>query len=92
MVVKPKLLMNVNGRCVGSLYKKYKIASPTDVILVHDDLDRALGKMGIKCVRAVRRCALRHVVGRFEAAVLGMASHAVAMRLGGVSCVGSAPP
>ena len=34
MVARPKLLMNLNGRCVAGAYRKYGIRAPTDVLLV----------------------------------------------------------
>jgi len=40
--------MNINGRCVANAYRKYGIRATTDVLLVHDDLDRDFGKLSIK--------------------------------------------
>ncbi|XP_033643002.1 probable peptidyl-tRNA hydrolase [Asterias rubens] len=47
ILLKPRLLMNINGRSVIKAARKYKVAS-SDIYLVHDDLDRAFGKLSIK--------------------------------------------
>lgn len=41
---KPLTYMNNSGQAVGKIVKKYDIDIPEDLILVHDDLDLALGK------------------------------------------------
>jgi PTH1 family peptidyl-tRNA hydrolase len=38
LLIKPQTYMNVSGRCVGPLFKFYK-CQPTDMIVIHDDLD-----------------------------------------------------
>eukprot|EP00041_Stephanoeca_diplocostata_P002459 m.26753 g.26753 ORF g.26753 m.26753 type:complete len:253 (-) comp13380_c0_seq2:49-807(-) len=48
VLLKPKLLMNVNGRSIAATYKKYEIASPQHVLVIHDDLDRSFGKLSVK--------------------------------------------
>ena len=48
VIAKPKLLMNLNGRCASAAYRKYGIRDPSDVLLIHDDLDRAFPKLSIK--------------------------------------------
>eukprot|EP00039_Didymoeca_costata_P001618 m.53817 g.53817 ORF g.53817 m.53817 type:complete len:222 (+) comp10883_c0_seq8:1782-2447(+) len=45
VILRPKLLMNINGNSVAKAFRAFKIQSPKDVILVHDDLDRGLGKV-----------------------------------------------
>ncbi|EDO44232.1 predicted protein, partial [Nematostella vectensis] len=47
ILLKPKLLMNVNGRSIVRVVSAYNI-QPSHVILVHDELDKALGKFSIK--------------------------------------------
>lgn len=47
VLLKPRLLMNVNGKSVAATARKFGI-SPESVLLVHDDLDKALGKFRIK--------------------------------------------
>lgn len=42
LLAKPQTFMNLSGEAVGALASFYKI-SPHDVILVHDDIDIALG-------------------------------------------------
>jgi len=38
VLVKPETFMNLSGRCVAPLYTFYK-CKPTDVIVIHDELD-----------------------------------------------------
>jgi len=38
LIVKPQTYMNLSGRCIGPIFKFYKCA-PSDLIVVHDDLD-----------------------------------------------------
>jgi PTH1 family peptidyl-tRNA hydrolase len=45
--VKPLTFMNVSGRAVRAAIDFYKLA-PTDVLVVHDELDLPLGRMRIK--------------------------------------------
>ncbi|XP_031556206.1 probable peptidyl-tRNA hydrolase [Actinia tenebrosa] len=47
ILLKPKLLMNINGRSVVKVASAYKIEA-RNVILVHDDLDKDLGRYSIK--------------------------------------------
>ncbi|KAF7662566.1 hypothetical protein LDENG_00232840 [Lucifuga dentata] len=47
VLLRPKLLMNVNGVSVAKAAGKYGI-KPEDILLVHDELDKPLGKIGIK--------------------------------------------
>jgi len=47
VLLRPRLLMNVNGRAVAAAARKYGVA-PSRVILVHDELDRAVGKVAVK--------------------------------------------
>ncbi|XP_038063821.1 probable peptidyl-tRNA hydrolase [Patiria miniata] len=47
ILLKPRLLMNINGRSVVKTARKYQVAS-CNVYLLHDDLDRAFGKFSIK--------------------------------------------
>ncbi|XP_009475324.1 PREDICTED: probable peptidyl-tRNA hydrolase [Nipponia nippon] len=47
LLLKPRRLMNVNGLSVASAAEIYSLR-PEDIYLVHDDLDKALGKVAIK--------------------------------------------
>ncbi|XP_072289579.1 peptidyl-tRNA hydrolase [Eucyclogobius newberryi] len=47
ILLKPKLLMNVNGTAVARAVRKFGVR-PDDVLLVHDELDKPLGKMAVK--------------------------------------------
>lgn len=47
VVLRPKLLMNINGVSVAKAASKYLI-SPEHILLIHDELDKPLGKFGIK--------------------------------------------
>jgi PTH1 family peptidyl-tRNA hydrolase len=47
VLLKPRLLMNVNGRSVAATARKYGI-QPEWVVLVHDDLDKKFGKLRVK--------------------------------------------
>ncbi|KAM6316124.1 peptidyl-tRNA hydrolase [Podargus strigoides] len=47
VLLKPRRLMNLNGLSVASAAELYSL-HPEDIYLVHDDLDKALGKVAIK--------------------------------------------
>ncbi|OWF54689.1 peptidyl-tRNA hydrolase [Mizuhopecten yessoensis] len=47
IMLKPKQFMNVNGKSVGKTVRQHNIDADK-VYLMHDDLDRALGKVSIK--------------------------------------------
>lgn len=47
ILVRPQTYMNNSGKSVASLAKFYKV-SPADIIVVHDDLDIALGEYKIQ--------------------------------------------
>lgn len=47
VLLRPRLLMNVNGVSVAKAASKYGIR-PEDILLVHDELDKPLGKIAIK--------------------------------------------
>ncbi|NXT23795.1 PTH hydrolase, partial [Syrrhaptes paradoxus] len=47
VLLKPRRLMNLNGLSVASAAEMYSLR-PEDIYLVHDDLDKALGKVVIK--------------------------------------------
>ncbi|XP_041095090.1 probable peptidyl-tRNA hydrolase [Polyodon spathula] len=47
LVLKPRLLMNINGASVAKAAEKFKIM-PEDIYLVHDELDKPLGKFAMK--------------------------------------------
>ncbi|XP_077162268.1 peptidyl-tRNA hydrolase [Paroedura picta] len=47
VLMKPRRLMNVNGLCVAGAAEAYNL-STEDIYLVHDDLDKPLGKVVLK--------------------------------------------
>ncbi len=47
LVVKPTTFMNESGRAVGEAMRYYKLG-PGDVMVIHDELDLATGKIRIK--------------------------------------------
>ncbi|NXS23498.1 PTH hydrolase, partial [Mystacornis crossleyi] len=47
VLLKPRRFMNLNGLSVASAAEIYNLG-PEDIYLVHDDLDKALGKVAIK--------------------------------------------
>jgi len=47
MLVKPMTYMNASGEAVAALASFYKIA-PADILVVHDDLDLALGRIRLR--------------------------------------------
>ncbi|XP_070689134.1 peptidyl-tRNA hydrolase isoform X2 [Pempheris klunzingeri] len=47
VLLRPRLLMNVNGVAVAKAAGKYGVR-PEDILLVHDDLDKPLGKIAVK--------------------------------------------
>ena len=47
LLLKPRTSMNINGRSVSKVVQNYKI--PTDhIYLIHDDLDKPVGKFSLK--------------------------------------------
>jgi len=47
LLAKPKTFVNLSGKAVGSLMRKYKIPV-TDLIVIYDDLDLPLGKLRLR--------------------------------------------
>ncbi|NXY52092.1 PTH hydrolase, partial [Ceuthmochares aereus] len=47
VLLKPRRFMNLNGLSVASAAEVYSLR-PEDIYLVHDDLDKTLGKVAIK--------------------------------------------
>ncbi|KAG7488884.1 putative peptidyl-tRNA hydrolase isoform X1 [Solea senegalensis] len=47
VLLRPRLLMNINGVSVAKAAKKYGVA-PENILLVHDELDKPLGKIAVK--------------------------------------------
>jgi PTH1 family peptidyl-tRNA hydrolase len=78
-LLKPKLFMNESGRAVAAGARLYGLHAQ-DIMVVHDDLDRELGKVGSKnsgsthghnglrsvadCLRSDAFCRLRVGIGR----------------------------
>uniref|UniRef100_A0A3B4Z6V3 Peptidyl-tRNA hydrolase 1 homolog n=1 Tax=Stegastes partitus TaxID=144197 RepID=A0A3B4Z6V3_9TELE len=56
VLLRPRMLMNVNGVSVAKAAAKFGI-KPEDVLLVHDDLDKPLGKIAVKHGGSARRCS-----------------------------------
>ncbi len=48
IAIKPQTYMNESGQAVGEAMRFYKL-SPADVIVFHDELDLAAGKIKVKC-------------------------------------------
>jgi PTH1 family peptidyl-tRNA hydrolase len=46
-VAKPQTFMNLSGEAVAALVRRYNL-SPTDILVIHDDLDLPLGKIRIR--------------------------------------------
>ncbi|XP_061460466.1 peptidyl-tRNA hydrolase [Rhineura floridana] len=47
VLMKPRRFMNINGRCVAGAAEMFHLG-PEDIYLVHDDLDKPLGKVALK--------------------------------------------
>ncbi|XP_078502777.1 putative peptidyl-tRNA hydrolase [Lissotriton helveticus] len=47
VLLKPRRLMNINGRSVASAAERFGLG-PEDVYLLHDELDKPLGKVSLK--------------------------------------------
>jgi len=47
LLVKPQTFMNESGQSVGDLARKHHI-SPSDILVIYDDLDLPLGKLRIR--------------------------------------------
>ncbi|XP_078348394.1 putative peptidyl-tRNA hydrolase isoform X2 [Oculina patagonica] len=47
ILLKPTVLMNINGKSIARTAAMYNV-NPSNVILVHDDLDRPVGKYSLK--------------------------------------------
>lgn len=47
ILLKPKLMMNINGAAVAKAVSKFGVGLE-DVLLVHDELDKPLGKIAVK--------------------------------------------
>lgn len=46
--VKPQTYMNLSGKAIKSIFEKYQNLDPTDLIIIHDDVDLSFGKIKIK--------------------------------------------
>uniref|UniRef100_A0A3Q2DPB9 Peptidyl-tRNA hydrolase 1 homolog n=1 Tax=Cyprinodon variegatus TaxID=28743 RepID=A0A3Q2DPB9_CYPVA len=57
VLLRPRLLMNINGVSVAKAAGKYGI-KPEDVLLVHDEMDKPLGKIAIKHGGSASTCAV----------------------------------
>jgi len=48
LVLKPDTFMNESGRSIGAVLRYYNV-TPTQLYVLHDDLDLSFGKIRIKC-------------------------------------------
>lgn len=48
LLVKPTTYMNLSGICVREVLKKHKVILPSELFVVHDDLDMELGKFKLQ--------------------------------------------
>ena len=48
VLLKSNDFMNLNGRAIARAFRHYSIDGAAHVLVVHDDLDRALGKLSWK--------------------------------------------
>ncbi|KAJ1174275.1 hypothetical protein NDU88_006097 [Pleurodeles waltl] len=53
VLLKPRRLMNVNGESVASAAERFGLG-PEDIYLLHDELDKPLGKVSLKLVGSAR--------------------------------------
>src|SRR4030042_1932375 len=47
LLLKPMTFMNLCGRSVAAVWRYYRLAS-SDVLVIHDDLDLAVGQMRLR--------------------------------------------
>lgn len=47
LFVKPQTYMNLSGKCIGPMFKYYKLA-PEDLVVLHDEIDLPSGRVQIK--------------------------------------------
>jgi len=47
LLIKPQTYMNLSGRAVAPILKKYSVA-PDGLVVIHDDMDLVLGRVRIK--------------------------------------------
>ena len=47
-LAKPFTYMNLSGRAIGALAKFFQLREPSQIIVIHDDLDIPLGRIKIK--------------------------------------------
>ncbi|CAJ0906521.1 9785_t:CDS:2 [Entrophospora sp. SA101] len=47
VLFKPLLLMNISGKCIAKAVKHFGM-SPSNIIVIHDDMERELGKISLK--------------------------------------------
>ncbi len=48
MLAKPKTFMNLSGKALGLLVRKFKIKELTRLVVIHDELDLPPGKVKLK--------------------------------------------
>ena len=89
VLAKPQTFMNASGKAVGALIKFYKI-KPTDVLLIHDDVDIPLAEArlqfdrssaGHKGVESVMRALKTQKFARLRIGVGPKRGHKEAMKV-----------
>ncbi|XP_077456246.1 peptidyl-tRNA hydrolase isoform X2 [Stigmatopora argus] len=65
VLLRPQVLMNVNGVAVAKAASKYGV-QPEDILLVHDEMDKPLGKVAIKHGGSASRGSFSHRLHYFE--------------------------
>ena len=76
MLLKPLTFMNESGRAVGAALRYYKMA-PEDLIVIHDEIDLAPGKVRFKCGGGIAghnglRSVRSHVGNQFHRIRIGV--------------------
>lgn len=76
-LLKPALLMNINGQSVARAAQTLGVAASTDIVVAHDDLDRGFGRLSPKAGgspgghNGVRSCIAKLGTDRFRRLRIG---------------------
>nr|CAG8494091.1 10586_t:CDS:2 [Entrophospora candida] len=80
VLFKPLLLMNISGKCIAKAVKHFGM-SPSNIIVIHDDMERELGKISLKLggssnghngIKSVIRCLQTEVNSHFTLLRVGI--------------------